>query len=61
MIQDYKTPLCCVYKQVSNWTLSSALDLALLELMQLITSLNIKIYCYLQSLPGIIGDEISSQ
>ena len=61
MIQDYKTPLCCVYKQVSNWMLSSASDLALLELMQLITSLNIKIYCYLRSSPRIVGDEVSSQ
>jgi hypothetical protein len=61
MIRDYEMPLYCASKQVSNWTLSGTSDLALLELMQLITSPNIKTYCYLQSLPGIVGDKVSNQ
>jgi len=47
-IQDcQKMPLCCASKQVSNWTLSGASAMGLLELMQLIMLHNIKIYCYL--------------
>jgi hypothetical protein len=52
-------PLCYASKQASNWMLSSTSEMGLLGLMQPTMLHNIKIYCYLQSLPGIVGEEAS--
>ena len=53
--------LYCASKQGSNWMLSSTSGLASSGSMQLITPPNIKTYCYLQSLLGIIGAKVNTQ